>query len=92
MNQYFAKLVFGRIYRYKGINFEFNTEQAVTEEVYKYLSTVVETKASLEGNGRKITNVPRFVLRVVEPTQEERVLEEIQDAPTSLRPRKPKDI
>lgn len=86
---YFAKLIVGRTYMYKGLSFAYGVEVPVTEEVAKYLQTVVEKR--LEGTDRQIVvkDVSRFVIRTEDLTVQEKVTLEVSNVPETLKPKKP---
>jgi len=86
---YFAKLVLGLTYRVHGKIFERDVEQPVTEDIAKYLETVVEERVVNEGSKAAIRPIPRFEIRTEEFTTQEKVEVEIAGAPESLKPKKP---
>lgn len=86
---YFVKLVFGGTYRVKGKDFKRGQEVSVSKEEYDYLKTVGEKELVAEGNKYVVKFIPRFETREEEPTVEQKVFEEIKDAPDSLKIRKP---
>lgn len=87
---YYVTLALGGRYLFKGITYELGQEHAVSKEVYDYLSTVVETKLVDQGDKRAIIKVPVFKCRTEDFTVEEKVAEEVKNAPESLRPRRSK--
>lgn len=87
--RYFAKLIRGGSYFYDGTKFERGQEVGVTEELSKILSEKSDT--ILEVNGSKATRVvkPYFEIRSEEPTETEKVLEEVKNVDDELGPKKP---
>lgn len=88
MTHYFATLVRGGTYRYADKAFEIGEEVEVTKEVHDYLSTTHDTDLAAEGNNFRVVKIYRFKCRAEDATVEEKVLEEIQHAPLTLRPPK----
>lgn len=75
-------------YKVFGKEFHRGVEQAVTQKEYEYISTLVDKRLIDQGDKRQIINVPLFACRTEEPSVQEKVLEEIKDAPESLRPKR----
>lgn len=90
--KYFAKLIVGGTYRTLTNIFELGVEKSVTNEEHNYLSQVIDFKViSEDDKGRHVNSFPLFACRSEEDTVEEKVAEEIKDAPESLHPRRKKD-
>jgi hypothetical protein len=88
---YYAKLAVGGFYKVFGKIFLRGVEHAVDEKEYDYLKTLVDKRLIDQGATRQIINVPLFTVRTEELTTQEKVMEEIQDAPDSLRPKRRKE-
>jgi hypothetical protein len=87
--KYFAKLALGSVYFTLKHKFEWNKELEITKDEYDYLNTVIETELVDEGNGLAVKRHAKFTTREEELTVQEKVEEEIQDAPDKLKPNKP---
>jgi hypothetical protein len=74
-----------------GIEFKHGVEHQITKERYDYLKKLVDKRLVDQGNTKQIINVPIFAVREQEYTTEQKVLEEIKDAPDSLRPKRRKE-
>ena len=85
---YYVKLNVGQFYKVFGKEFHRGVEQAVTEKEYEYISALVDKRMIDQGDRRQIIGVPLFICRTEEPTIQEKVLEDIKDAPDSLRPKR----
>lgn len=89
--QYFAKLTIGGKYILSGRHFIRGVEEAVNELDAKYLKTLFDTRNVEQGDKIARIKVPLFTIREVEPTVEEKILEEIKDTPDTLKPTRRKD-
>lgn len=87
--KYFAKLILGQQYLVGGQIFLRGKELQVSEKRAKYLETVVEDTLLSEGNKWVVKPLPRFEVRSEDLTVEEKVQEEVVDAPVTLKPNKP---
>lgn len=88
---YFATLAVGGQYLYAGKVFVRGEEQAVSTEEANYLKTLHDNRLIDQGEKRALLPIPLFSVRELAPTVEEKVLEEIKTAPTTLKPTKSKD-
>lgn len=91
MKHYFVKLVVGRLYKTRQREFLNGQQTAVSEEEFNYLKTLVDKRLIDQGDKQQIIAVPLFECKEEEATVEEKVANEIKDAPDSLRHRKRKE-
>jgi hypothetical protein len=85
---YFAKLVVGGKYILRGRIFERGVELAVSKDDAEYLKSKTDNRLIPQGDNFALLRVPVFAVREEEPTVQERVLEEIKDAPDTLKPKR----
>jgi hypothetical protein len=88
---YFAKLVVGGVYIVGGVRFERGVELPVSEGQANYVKTLTDSRIVVQGDKRALINVPLFQVREEELTVQEKVLDEIKDAPDSLKPKRRKE-
>lgn len=86
--RYFVKLVVGGFYKVHGKEFLRGVEHQVNKEHYDYIKELVDRRLVDQGDKKQIIKVPLFAVREEEFSTEEKVLEEIKDAPASLRPKR----
>lgn len=91
MKHYLVKLVVGRLYKTRLREFLNGVEVAVSEDEFNYIKTLSDRRLIDQGDRQQIVEVPLFDCKEVEATVEEKVAEEIKDAPETLRPRKKKE-